>query len=585
MSDLTEFAEQLQNSVTDEARLGAGGGGRGGDGTEDFKENAFTRIVLEDLDEAGAVESPVCCHFEAGTTQPVKINAYSLPEDEQRLILVVTDYCIAGDGGFQTINAAETDKTFKPAERFLQLLGDPRHRFDVNPAHEAYGMIRAISSRLDTIRNVQIILITNRKLAVRREKQRPRTVRHFQLSHDIWDLERIFRFRSAGVAHDPVELDFSHLPGGGLACLSNDDPDLGYSTTLALVPGRVLADLYEEYGARLLELNVRSYLQARGKINRGILETLCKTQERFLAYNNGITIVAEDISLTPDQTRIAKITGLQVVNGGQTTASIHRAFKENRADISHVYVQAKITKVPLASFDEVVPEISKYSNTQNKVNEVDLRANHPFHIGVERFAAKKWAPGERSKWFYERARGSYQTARARAPRGARIFDTEFPAEQRLTKEDLARYFNVFDGLPHVSSRGGQKSFLKFMEGIGKLPKDWEPSEAEFKEIVGKTILFRASHEIARAIGLSAYRINIVSYAVALLMYKTGQTIDFGRVWELQDIAPHWKQWLTEYLPEVKGLLDRGVKRQKPGGVVQNGELLGLHQASGQRLAP
>src|SRR5262249_49719687 len=155
------------------------------------------------------------------------------------------------------------------------------------------------------------------------------------------------------------------------------------------------------------------------------------------------------------------VRGLQIVNGGQTTASIHRAREESNADLTHVFVQAKLTGVPAEEVEGIVPEISRLSNTQNKVNTVDLGANHSFHIGVERVARRTWAPGEQTMWFYERARGAFQTERSRtgtttAKRAA--FDQKFPISQRITKEDLARYCNTWDGLPYVVSRGGQKNF-------------------------------------------------------------------------------------------------------------------------------
>src|SRR6185436_11053274 len=160
-----------------------------------------------------------------------------------------------------------------------------------------------------------------------------------------------------------------------------------FQTWVAVFPGTLLAALYDEHGSRLLELNVRSYLQARGKVNKGILETLRNKPEDFIAYNNGITVVAEEVvsgKLQDGSNGVLGLKGMQVVNGGQTTASIHRAWKDFETDLSCVYVQGKITVVAPSRFQEVVPLISKYSNTQNKVTESDLRANHQFHVGIER---------------------------------------------------------------------------------------------------------------------------------------------------------------------------------------------------------
>src|SRR6185436_60661 len=136
----------------------------------------------------------------------------------------------------------------------------------------------------------------------------------------------------------------------------------------------------------------------------------------FMAFNNGITVVAEKLSVGPlkdGHTGILELHGMQIVNGGQTTASIHRAAKDFEADLSKVFVQGKIVTVDPSRFNEVVPQISRYANSQNKVTDPDLQANHRFHVGLERVTRREWTPDQTSKWFYERARGSYQTARSR----------------------------------------------------------------------------------------------------------------------------------------------------------------------------
>lgn len=333
-----------------------------------------------------------------------------------------------------------------------------------------------------------------------------------------------------------------------------------------MIPGSILHDWYDEYGARLLELNVRSYLQARGKINKGILETLIKEPHHFLAYNNGITIVAEEISVDPNISKITNIRGLQIVNGGQTTASIHRAKKENQADLSHVHVQAKITVVPAAEFESMVPLISRFSNTQNKVSEVDLGANHSYHVGIERVAKRTWAPGEQSMWFYERARGSYQTERSKTATTLAqkaSFDKKFPANHRISKEDLARYMNVWNGLPHIVSRGGQKNFTRFMESVPNVQKDWEPSTDEFKSLIAKAILYRRTQQLAKELEIPAFRINVVTYTVALLAEKTARRIDLVSIWDRQDLSDSLKQQIKDWLPKVAEVLISSAESRNP----------------------
>ena len=163
-------------------------------------------------------------------------------------------------------------------------------------------------------------------------------------------------------------------------------------------------------------LKIHSYLQAKSNVNKGMHETLDKTPERFMAYNNGITATVDDIEvgLSHGETVIKSMRGLQIVNGGQTTASIHRAKKRDELDLSKVSVAVKITKVAADKLEIIVPLISKYANTQNVIQVADLSANHAFHIAMERLSGATWCPPrQETKWFYERARGAYQVALTR----------------------------------------------------------------------------------------------------------------------------------------------------------------------------
>ena len=561
MTPLQTFHDELMADVIAET-VAVGEGGRKGSA---FKENAFTRIVLADLEAAGVLESPVACFF-ANTSgrQPYKVNAYSIPEEDSQLNIVITDF--RPDTEIQKLTAAEIDRSFKQALRFLTIAVE-RGPENVEPGHEEHSMLGEIFEKRLAFDRVQLILITNAQAVQRKDKERREQHGRYQVGYEIWDLERLRRFRSSGATHEPVTMDFSSLQTGGIRCVPVLDDTLGYQTCVAIFPAQVLYDLYEEYGARLLELNVRSYLQAKGKINKEILETLLLRPQLFLAYNNGITVVAEQVNLDKSGTLITGLNGLQIVNGGQTTASIHRAHKESKSDLTHVYVQAKITVVPADQFEVMVPEISRLSNTQNRVSTVDLGANHAYHIGIERVARKVWAPGERSMWFYERARGAFQTERSRqgtttARREA--FDKKFPAAQRFDKEDLAKFCNSWDGLPHFVSRGGQKNFVRFMNSLKSYDKGWEPTTDEFKTIIGKAILFRQTYQLARSLEIKPFAINATTYTVALLADRTARRIDLGVIWDKQNLAPALKDQLKEWLPKVAQQLNRSVGGRNPG---------------------
>lgn len=560
--NLSEFHVQLQSDVIASAQgFGTSGEGSGGE----FKEIAFSEVLSEELSVAGILESPIVCHHEGGTgSLEFKVSGYSMPDEDSRLDLFITLYFAGND--VQKLNSADIDRTFRKLMRFLGGALTPAFHEKLELGSDVSAMVTEIYSRREEFDRIRLYLFTNALVATRKEAERKGTYKDYKLNYEIWDLERIYRLRSSGMSQEAISVDLTIFEPGGIKCVSMHDDTLGFKTCVALLPGAMLHDLYEEYGSRLLELNVRSYLQARGKVNKGILTTLLTEPHRFLAYNNGITVVAEGIESSDDGSRLISIRGMQIVNGGQTTASIHRAGKENKVDLSKVYVQAKLTVVPLAEFEIMVPEISKYSNTQNKVSEVDLKANHTYHIGIERISRRLWAPGEQSKWFYERARGSYQTERAKfgtTVAAKQKFDREFPPAQRFTKEDLARYVNTWDGLPHMVSRGGQKNFVRFMENVATLEKGWEMPSDEFKEMVGKAIFYRRTQSIARDIGIPSFRVNIVNYTASLIADMTARRINLVKIWDLQDVPDSLRHLVRTWLPKVASVLIESAGSKNP----------------------
>jgi hypothetical protein len=554
--DLADFLHQLQSDVLATAQ---GDVPRTREATAQFKEDAFTELVTDELAAAGVLESPVVCHHDGGPANlDFKVSGYGIPDEDTQLDLFVTLYF--QDGSVQRLNSADVDRVFKKLTRFLSAALTQKFHEQLEPGSDVSAMVSEMLRRKEQFDRVQLFLLTNGLVATRKEAERKEQLKDYKLTYEIWDLERLRRLRSSGMAQEPIAVDLTRFEPSGIPCIAVKDDALGYKTCMALFPGSILHGLYNEYGSRLLELNVRSYLQARGKVNKQILATLVKEPFRFLAYNNGITIVAEGINFSTDGTRILSIDGMQIVNGGQTTASIHRAKQENSADLSHVYVQAKLTVVALSDFEEMVPQISRFSNSQNKVSEVDLRANHPYHIGIERVSLRQYAPGEKSKWFYERARGSYQTARAKI--GTR-FDREYPSNQRFNKEDLARYANSWLGLPHIVSRGGQKNFVRFMETVPAVPKGWEIPNEDFKDLIGKAIIYKRTQTLAREAGIPSFRVNVVNYTVALIAEKTARRIDLSNIWDIQDLPESLSNLVREWLQKVATELTASAGARNP----------------------
>ena len=294
------------------------------------------------------------------------------------------------------------------------------------------------------------------------------------------------------------------------------------------------------------ERNVRAFLQVRGNVNKGIQQTIAETPHRFLAYNNGISATARTVDLEKigkGLYRLKAATDFQIVNGGQTTASLFHAWKKERSDISHIVVQVKLTLASdVVKLAELVPLISLYANSQNKVNTADFSANGPFHQKLEELSRTIWAPAlgglERgTRWYYERARGSYMDEKSRAGTRSQVraWEGEHPLPQKFTKTDLAKFENTWDELPHFVSRGAEKNFALWT--ATREDRGWPiVDERYFQRLVAKAILFRRAEQIVSAQEYPGYRANIVTYALAWLTRRSGRRIPLDAIWATQSLS-------------------------------------------------
>jgi hypothetical protein len=565
-SGLLRFLNEVESDVTAESRSEFGDPG-------DFREIAFTGILTDQLEAAGVLESPALCYCAGGkSASSFKVNGYAVPEEDSALDLFVTHYFPGPHDVVPTLNASEVEVGFNKLERFFAKALDGLHEnFDVAlPERRMAERVHQLKGKID---RVNFFFLSNARLAARQEKKRKAVVAGMPAAYEVWDIERLRRLRESGAGYEALMVDMRSLANGGLQCVVLDGGlEEGYRTCVAIFPGSLLRDLYDEHGSRLLELNVRSYLQAKGKINKQLLETLRGSPQDFMAYNNGITVVAEEVVFGPladGAPGILELRGMQIVNGGQTTASIHRAAKEFDADVSKVFVQGKVVTVAPERFNEVVPLISRYANSQNKVTEPDLQANHRFHVGIERVSKREWSPDQKTKWFYERARGSYQTARSRegnTPARLKEFDRTYPVSQRFTKEDLARFENCWRGAANIVNRGAQKNFVQFMTVLKNerpdLPENWEPSAEEFRRLVAKAILFRDIQRIVKSdTSITGYRINIAVYTASLLAERSARRIDLDRIWKHQKIGDALEETVKDWAPVIfRELLDYGTRK-------------------------
>lgn len=519
----------------------------------EFRVNEFTRLASEYLIEAGEIDDiNVCYHKSRG----MQANGYNVSQDEDCLDLFITVF----NQQSPAVNVTKTqvEHAFRQVESMFQKALNGYYT-SLEESSEVYDMFQRIHELRNQLTRCRIYLLTDG--IVNTENIRLENTGDISLSSHIWDVRRIYRFANSGKKFESIEIDFEQEFGTSISCLSMVDPGSDYQGYLAVIPGDILAGIYERYGSRLLERNVRSFLQARGNVNKGIRKTIMEEPHRFFAYNNGISATADEIQFTEEpngKVSIRKVRNLQIVNGGQTTASLSHTTKKDKVSLKGIYVQAKLSVIPPEQIDEIVPLISRYANSQNKVSDADFYANDPFHVAVEELSRTIWVPpmdgsNRQTKWFYERARGQYLDAKGRegTPARKRQFDTVYPKAQKFTKTDLAKYENTWMQLPHLVSLGAQKNFtyfsLRLKEG-DKIGVDHQ----YFEHLIAKAILFKRAEKLIGALNYGGYRANIVTYTLALLSYITSQQINLDVIWKKQDISFA----LQEAIREVSVLVHR-----------------------------
>lgn len=529
--DLLTFAAELQSEVADRAL--------GDDEAGEFTENAFVDVVAEHLAEIGLIENPVTCYYrDRFGTGFIRLSGYALPDDGERIDLIIAIF--SGSGQPTTLASAEVVRSANQAARALSAASRKVH-LEMEKALDHQAMMERISDLLVAgTREARVILITDDLSAAKSIEQA--TVAGVNVQFEIYDLQRLMRTMRSGQTRDVIDIDLAVLERPPIPCVAMPPGSEPYDTWLAVFSGDTLYELYEAFGPRILEFNVRAFLQATGKVNRGIRDTIRDQPGYFMAYNNGISITADEVRTTMlhGSTVITGFRGLQIVNGGQTTASIHRARKRDRLDLSRVHVPAKITRLAPEDVERMVPQISRFANTQNVIQEADFSSNEPFHINMERLSKDVWAPGERTRWFYERSRGQYQTAfsiEGTTEARARAFRERTPPTNRISKTDMARFLNSWSRLPHIVSGGIQKNFVAYMRRMRDVRgAKWMPDEAFYRDAIAQAILFLAAQRIVRREAFPAYRINIATYLVSYLSHRTGGRLRLDLIWQRQSLS-------------------------------------------------
>lgn len=527
-----------------------------------FREEAFLEDMAEQIRDIEGFEECQPAHFR-DPNRGLRIDGHGgepvgIGDADRFLCLFSVDF--NPEDSIETLTKGDLDKVIKRGTKFIEQCRNDHWCEAQEQDHEWYETVELIRNHWNETDKFRLIVLSNRALSDRIHEVEFTEVEGKTVEVSVWDIRRFYRMEVEGRGKEAVVVDFENDFDGGLPVITADLDEGSLESYLFVLPAEKLAKVYDRWGTRLLEQNVRVFLQGRGKVNKGMRLTMEQNPELFFSYNNGITVTAASVDFVNSGNRkiLNSIKDMQIVNGGQTTASIHAFLKNKESkNLAKVFVQVKLSvmgeEMKRDKKAELVSKISQYSNLQNKVNSADFFANHLYHRTMQKFSRNMWTPQAAgstrgTRWFYERARGQYADELSRlTPAERKKFQSANPKSQRFTKTDLAKYMMLFgvpdDPRPDLVSRGAEYCFLRFGEELEPL---WEKSQSTFNErhfrnLIARAIVFNACDQLVwKADWYGGYKANIVAYSIAKLNHEIGlrkRYLDLDKIWDEQALTP------------------------------------------------
>ena len=516
--------------------------------SDDQPNSVLTKIYTDILYDNGTISDYELTHFEKEISKDtnIKISAYSFSEDDLRLDLFITHYDSANE--IKKIESKKILELIESAKNFY-LQSTKKLYEKMNSKEDAFDISKDIFKNSKDISTVRIFVLTNCECDTTPKTTRESSV---EFQNYLFDITRIYASSLGGPESTNIKIDFSKFNQKVRCMLAHKTTDK-ISSYMAFIPGEVLYNIYRLFGQRLLNLNVRSFLQLGTKINKGIRETLLNEPGRFFSYNNGIVVVVDKIEIDHDKegSYITFASGFQIVNGGQTTATLFRTKKLDNANFDKVVVPAKITLVNKEDLASIVPKISEFANTQNIVKKADFSSSHPFHITIKDLS-NKIRTAEGQQWFYERMRGEYQMQKMKEKdlgknKKSKYLETS-PSNMKITKEDIAKFINCWHYTdPHVACAGAQKSFVTFMNLLNDRKFHEKIDDDFFRKYCAISILFNKTAKVIKEnTEIAGYRSQVLNYTVSLISYLTSRKINFDLIWADQDLSNQFKKIINKW---------------------------------------
>jgi hypothetical protein len=518
-------------------------------------------------------------------SENIRLDGYSYSDYFHSLTLLVCKYNSGSTP--ESLWKKDIKKYLNKAVKFLKTC-DSDYFEGIEQTSDGYEAYQVIKKIIHDVETVNVIFITN-DIA---KNYIPEDMKFHKIpiKFDVYDIEKMYHLIISGdIDYKPLVIRLKNKYHRELSMIKVAGNNTIYDCYVGVIPGKLLAEIYKDEGQELIQKNVRSYLQAKGKVNKGIKNSLAKEPEMFMAYNNGISTIADSIEIDEKKSNkelvvITQMTGWQIVNGGQTTASIYNAM-QSKLPLEEVNVQVKLSVIKdTEKAAEIASNISKYANSQNKINMSDFNANDDYHIKMEQISRRTFIPVEKGKeteqWFYERARGQYLVELNRQPtlKAKREFKNRIPKKRCVSKTVAAKCIMAYMGFPYYVSKGLESNFVIFSDMIknGEIP---QPTPSVYIDMIAKVILFQQCDKIVAGLNFGGYKAQINYYVIALFGKYFQNQFDADYIWKNQTISPKiadiiknlaLKVWSHFQKPLVKGInISQWCKKEECWQILQS----------------
>lgn len=540
--DIKEFAQQFNDNVQTTVEMEG----------EDYDEE-LARSILEYMEDCGEVSAPEICTFQKTRT---RITAYDYNEDTESLDLF---YLIKADTLVGKVNNNKVQQGFNYLMAFYReaMDGSLFRNVEVQPTDEIVEVAKLVQSTKGNINLLRIYVITD---GLTDPAAVPSAVESEEygliIEHNVWDMQRVYQQHNILSGKEKVEIDFPTNYNTELQCLKMSEGNPFVDAYLAIIPGITLAKIYKQYQQVLLEKNVRTFLQFKGKVNKGIRNTLRTDPDMFFSYNNGISTTASNVETKEEDGNlyIVRLYDWQIVNGGQTTASIAASLRDSEVDLTKVFVPMKISVIKeTENADAIIKNISTYANSQTSIKNSDFSANEPYLVDMEKFSRTEWVPNGNNKpickWYFERTRGQYLDQLAQlSGYNERAFKIEYPKKQKITKTDIAKYESAWSQHPFDVCRGAEKNYKIFESDIKR--ENPVITAVYYQHMIAKAILFNTIDEMVKAKKLGGYKANMNAYIMSSISLLSNKNLDLSYIWQNQRIQKAVADKIEELIPIV-----------------------------------